>query len=388
MMTDKVRYVIFSGANERAIIASCRYFCEAGFSFSLIARPLNDKIRLTRYRKNIDAIRQNDAIIASDMLSCIALVSRKYPQDKLVFLPSSESINRIILSCRQHFEQAGLDCYLCPQDCYETLSNKKSFIALTAEFDIDSPVEIKMPGYNDLPLVAKPSLEFSSSDGRKIYPVLIIDNKDLDDFFINHQAEEYFYQEYVVGESYYYLMFLYSNGNQLIRYQRNLLQQDNGKSIIAAEACDCPDLNFERKLISAFRAVDFSGFVMVEVIKNNDKTFLIEANPRLWGPLQLAIQQGITPNLIHDYPDVPNNNTSVSPYLWINGLISDVLQGKKPHSYFRKDECSICFIIMALCHDIYLHSDTLLLFIYEIKISFSHYLKKLVTKFISRTKNE
>ncbi|PNS10219.1 hypothetical protein COO59_18435 [Mixta theicola] len=327
------RFVIFSGANERAIIAACRYFTRHKQMFSIIARPDADKIKLTSFKKNIACTRSCATLDVSDLLRHIAVLKHCYPGERLIYLPTAESINRILLAYRKQFEQAGLDVGLVDEALYMLISDKFSFQACAASNGIATPGIIADPNNASFPFVAKPKQEFSSVHGNKIYPYLIFTPQDYNRFIVSEVKDDFFFQQYISGQSFYYLMFFPDNGQPVVAYQKNLLQQSGGKSIIYAEACGCPDKKFEIKLINMLETLKFRGFIMVEVIKNNDSTVIIEANPRLWGPYELAIKQGLTPDLlITDRPSIKEASIRKG-YLWLNGLLLTLTKAEKPKCY-------------------------------------------------------
>lgn len=369
-MQGSLRYVIFTGANERAIIATCRYFRKEGIQFSLIARPGKDKIKLTHYKCHIDAERKLDTLDHNDMSTCVISIKNKHPNDILHFVPTAESINRVILAKREMFKQAGLNVALCDDKIYAQVSDKESFIQLTGMFGVNSPENIPGLNENNIPFVAKPRKEFSELTGEKIYPHLILSLSEYVDFTRKHAPEEYFFQKYIDGESYYYLMDFNDPINPIIRYQRNLLQQSQGKSIIAAICCECPDKLFEQQVILALRSVNYHGLIMVEMMKIDNESWLIEANPRLWGPFQLAIKAGIKPVSNEPVNADSESHTFAHSYLWLGGLVANIASGEKPRRYFRKGESLAWFIIKTLRHDIYLKKETIHLFFKEIASPF------------------
>ena len=40
------------------------------------------------------------------------------------------------------------------------------------------------------------------------------------------------------------------------------------------------------------KSLNFHGLIMIDLKKHNNNYFLIEANPRLWGPSQLILDSG------------------------------------------------------------------------------------------------
>jgi len=364
-------YVIFSGANERAIVACCRDLSRHGLPFSIIARPTHDKISLTAYRKNIARYRTQDALNAEDMLAQIAALRAQYPDKRLLFVPTAESVNRLILLHRARFSAAGLTITLCAASLYLTLSDKSTCNALAHSFGIKTPEPIAMPDESQLPLVAKPVTEFSRLSGKKLYPQLLFTAAHIADFNQRYRNENYFYQRFIDGKSYYLLMFVDRSVVKCL-WQRNLLQQAEGKSIIAAEICACPDPQFESSAIAMLQSTGFSGFIMIEMMQEQGISFLIEANPRLWGPLQLALDQGFTLRwlgLSGIYPDALPRRRK---YFWLGGLLWNRAE-RKPVRHFGDPGNLLRRFIQG---EIYSQRDTAFLFVKECSAAFKHYLKK------------
>lgn len=376
-LEDNIRFVIFSGANERAIIAVCRHFQLNKRKVSIIGIPHGDKLHLTSFRKLIDVYRKNNQLDEVDLLDSIVELSARYPHDKLVFLPTSESINRIILNKRKDFNSAGLNIYLVSKNVYESVSDKEKFLELANNFSILVPPLLEKIQTEDLPIVAKPRAEFSLKTGKKIYPELIFTQQQLDTFLLSQSAEDYFYQKYLDGKSYYYLLHFPEHDAPFIIYQQNLLQQENGKSIIMAERCDCPDEDFEKKIVNALRFIGFFGLIMIEMMKVEDKSYLIEANPRLWGPFELAIKSGLLPEFILNSKSLGsvaiNGNTK---YLWLGGYSSTLCDGGTPRRYLNKELSLLKILPFFVCSDIYLRKDTIGLFFYELYDSIKNWFKK------------
>ena len=165
-LEDNIRFVIFSGANERAIIAVCRHFQLNKRKVSFVGIPHGDKLHLTSFRKLIDVYRKNNQLDEVDLLDSIVELAARYPHDKLVFLPTSESINRIILNKRKDFNSAGLNIYLVSKNVYESVSDKEKFLELADQFSILVPPLLENIQTNNLPIVAKPRAEFSLKTGK------------------------------------------------------------------------------------------------------------------------------------------------------------------------------------------------------------------------------
>lgn len=364
------RFVIFSGANERAIIAACRYFTRHNQAYSLIARPDADKITLTAFKENIVCTRRCAALEVPDLLQQVALVRRRYPDDRLIYLPTAESVNRILLTEREQFEQAGLSIGLVEPAIYALISDKFSFQACAASYGIATPEIISDADSASFPFVAKPKQEFSSVHGNKIYPHLIFSPQDYERFIATEVKDDFFFQQYIRGQSFYYLIYFPPAGQPVIAYQKNLLQQSRGKSIIYAESCRCPDKDFELKLLALLTSLNFHGFIMIEVIKDAQGSVIIEANPRLWGPYELAIKQGLTPDLLTGHQSTGNASGDRKGYLWLNGLLLTLAKGERPKCYGKPSQL-LWPVIKNIFNDILFHSDSLAVYRKELKQAFT-----------------
>jgi len=300
------------------------------------------------------------------MLGVLLQLRELHPHQRLVFLPTTESIIRLVLENREAFETAGLEVPLVDKTLYETISDKSTFLTLMENFGVPLPPQIKQVGPNDLPVVAKPLYEVSRSTGRKVYPELIFTAEALKSFLASEVAEDCFFQTYLDGRSYYFLAFFPRKGAPTIRYQENLLQQPNGKSMLGACLCDCPDLKIEVRLVRGFQSVGFFGFVMVELIEVNGVLHLIEANPRFWGPFELAIKAGFRPDaIVNEMPFGEGDCRAL--YLWMGGLLLSLASGGRPRCYPQFLRKLLAHPIALFRAEVYLRVDTLRLLIHEIR---------------------
>jgi hypothetical protein len=144
---------------------------------------------------------------------------------------------------------------------------------------------------------------------------------------------DYYFQEYIGGKSYYLLFYFYADGRYEHRCQRNGAQQPGGKSIVFAWEETFPHPELVQRFVALFRRLAFRGLVMVELKGDSERYCMIEANPRLWGPIQLVLDSGS--NLIACYADEyeaalplrPRKPSHGRPYLWLSGLVSGVSSG-------------------------------------------------------------
>jgi hypothetical protein len=95
--------------------------------------------------------------------------------------------------------------------------------------------------------------------------------------------------------------------------------------MIAAEIANIHNQNIADEYVALFKKVGFYGLVMVEVKEEGNNFFMIEANPRFWGPLQLVVDSGV--NLLewflYDNNFLENEPTLNLPepvkYFWSQG---------------------------------------------------------------------
>ena len=131
--------------------------------------------------------------------------------------------------------------------------------------------------------MAKPQKYFSQ--GRIIFSPYIINNEIDKEMFLHRcNPSDFFYQKYIQGESCYLLYYFHRNGGVLKFSQCNFIQQPNGKSIVAAVSSEAHDSSVSIKFEKLFKKLQFYGLVMIEIRKANNENFMIEANPRFWGP--------------------------------------------------------------------------------------------------------
>ncbi|MCB0752605.1 MAG: hypothetical protein KDC52_14130, partial [Ignavibacteriae bacterium] len=142
----------------------------------------------------------------------------------------------------------------------------------------------------------------------------------------------------------YLLYFFSSNGSYTVFSQENLIQQSNGLSIIAAVSSDIHNSEISKKYAKLLISEGFFGLIMIEVKLYNEKFYMIEANPRLWGPSQLILDSKM--DLFHNFAIENGLLDSFHAseylqgvnYLWTGGIIQDQIEKKNVafHNYSPK----------------------------------------------------
>jgi len=359
---------MFSGYNQRAIISFCRFAKYNNITFYIIAKNNEDPVFLSDYKNNVIDIRKNSNFILDDFIKW----KNQINENEVVILPSTEFLNRFILKNRIFLENNKYIIPLCESSLYNEISDKYPFNELCKKYNILIPPEYD----NQLkyPCVAKPKTYYNSN---KLIskPVILYSNESYDEFKHNYDSNDFYFQEYIQGKSIYFLFYFSNDGSVSLYSQENLLQQNQGGSIIVAVSADYHLNDISLKYIKMFSEIGFRGLVMLEAKMFNEQYYVIEANPRLWGPSQLILDAGM--DLFHrfmiDYKllQADNINTVYKKdiiYYWSGGIFSDsknklkvVFYGDYNQSKFLQDYYSLFY------SEIYLKEDTEKIFLSEHK---------------------
>lgn len=280
--------IVFSGFNQRAVVAFLRTLEAQGVQYAIIAATTEDTIFLTNYESKVLATREVKQLQFDDLENCINIVKSNLKSEQLIIAPSTEALNRYLLKYREKFEDLGCEIPLVNETIYEGVSDKYKFGELCKANDIRIPVEYAALDEASLPCVAKPK-QYLAKDGTTPSPVLINDEKDKKEFIDKNNQDEFYYQEYVDGKSLYLLYYFYKDSSVTKFSQENFIQQPGGKSMIAAGSSEIHTESVSSEYEELFRNMKFRGLVMVEVKKSEKDYFMIEANPRFWGPSQLFV---------------------------------------------------------------------------------------------------
>lgn len=288
MKVNKKCILIFSGYNQRSIISFCRVCEKYNIPYKLVS-SCDDTIQHTAYKRKV-VYKRKDSTFDLELLKKIRMTIKDY--EKMTILPSSEYINRFILENKIILEDMGFEIPLVESKLYNLISDKYSFGEICRKNRIHVPKEIHSEYIKNFPVVIKPK-EYFCANKKIISPVIIEKESQLKLFLQNINLKDVYIQEFIKGESYYLLYYFSKNGKVLSFSQQNILQQDRGKSIIAAKASKIHLYNISNKFINLFNNISYKGLVMIELKKYDDKFYMIEANPRLWGPSQLFVDANI-----------------------------------------------------------------------------------------------
>lgn len=327
--------LIFSGYNQRAVIAFLRTLVKKGIDEYEIVAVSNDTIIKSAYADKVMLIRK-DSSLSIELFSEIKENSKF---GSLFLAPSTEALNRFALDNRCELEAMGYEIPLVKRKLYNTISDKRLFYQLCRENGIKVPKIICFPPRYIQKFVAKPAFYFSK-EGKQLSPILVKSESDYAVFCHDFDKDDFDIEEYVEGESFYLLYYFSKEGNVYTYSQKNIAQQPHGKSIVAAVPSDTHNEEISEKYIKLFRIVGFTGLVMVELRKRDGEYYMIEANPRFWGPSQLFVSSGYNffEYFLSDYgfcslSDPVEIDENIK-YLWQKGIL-DTLSENEQIEYFE-----------------------------------------------------
>ncbi len=284
--------IVFSGFNQRGVIAFLRVATSKNISTHIISSAKNDPISLTEYKNIIFAERKFVDFDIDEVLPILQMIKREYGYSKLHILPSSEYLNRKFLSERQLFESEGIFMPIVDKELYSQLSDKFRFRNHCENHGLLAPPEVGGVA-DELPIVVKPKSYFSPLGKVQFKPKLIHTESELSNLLDDQEVEDFYFERFIYGESY-YLLFYFAKNKEVISFsQKNLIQQPGGGSIVAAQGAEIHESEIARKFEEMLLSAGFQGLIMIEIRDAKEGQFVIEANPRLWGPSQLFVDADI-----------------------------------------------------------------------------------------------
>lgn len=365
--------IVFSGFNQRAVIAFLRTLKRDNLNYAIIAKSEDDNIFLTEYAYNVLAVRRSVPLDLEDILETIKTVQSKCNTNKYVIAPTAEALNRFLLEHKESFSKIGCEIPLVDKVLYEKISDKYSFGEICSRSGIYTPKELRFNEINTLPVVAKPKKYFSSSTRKILSPQIISNSQELTAFSKEQNAEDYYFQEYISGKSLYLLYYFSKNGVIYKLSQENIIQQPDGKSMVAVITSNFHKTAESEKYERMFKTLNFFGLVMIEVKQMNGINYMIEANPRFWGPSQLFVDAGVNffeaflydLGILDKLPKF-SDPSEIIHYFWFGGMIEAYKQSKRL-KYYQGDEVDIMYSLPTwLQSDIYRRADTINVFKKEI----------------------
>lgn len=367
-------FLVFTGGNDRAVFGFLRALSLCGRRAHVIARTENDRILRSSFRRDVRWVRPTHDLSLDIFAECIRRVRADAGDSTLVVLPSTEYFNTFLLRHRREIEEMGCEIPLVEASLYTQLTEKRSAADFFSAAGLTVPCEINAPAVCEPPVVAKPFRNVSAA-GQSLYPHLLDTRAELGAFFAAHDMNDYFFQEYVRGDSLYLLFHLSQTVSQdFIWSQRNLLQQPDGKSMLLAEPSGFHNSETGGRIVHALRNAGFHGLGMVEVIRAADRDVFIEMNPRIWGPVQLCLDQrqpllqAFIGEVLHDDPTRYTDCRSRlrrRRYFWLGGLLDTLRAGRRPKWHTAK-HALFPVILRNLASDVYLRKDSWRCFLHDV----------------------
>lgn len=357
--------LIFSGYNQRAVIAFLRTLEKNNITNYLIfACSRDDTIFKTIYADKVYAVRKNKQLDLDEIRQLIFSAKEKKEFDTFLIPPSTEALNRFLLDHMSLLSSLGLENVLVDKNLYETISDKEKFSRLCVSYGMTVPEEIAFPPKFKKKFVAKPKTYFSG-DGKAYAPVLITTADEYNHFIEVYQQNDFYYQQFLEGKSIYLLYYITKSKKVYSFSQENLMQQPGGKSVLCAKTSTYHHTAIADVYKNMLLQVGYHGFVMIELRITADNDYMIEANPRFWGPSQLFVDSGYNffEIFLKEYGflnDIDPEEPKVEVfYYWSGGFLSP--DKKEPVAFggFEKD-FNPDFLIQ---NDIYKRPDTSQLYI-------------------------
>lgn len=212
----------------------------------------------------------------------------------LLFFPMGEKVLRWVIKNRLSLRDSNVIVPNHEIKDYERVSDKYSFIELCRDFKLDVPDEFsEVPNSYRSPYVIK-ARKITWGKHNVLEAPALINSVSAHQYIQKKKLNSaaHIFQEYISGPSFYYCV-LYSDGNRILRFvQQTIIQQPGGKSVVCAAPSSLPQLVTD-SIDNIFKSINWSGVLMVELKQSGDKFYIIECNPRLWGPLQCAVDNGV-----------------------------------------------------------------------------------------------
>lgn len=324
--------IIFSGYNQRAVVAFVRALEKNKIKkYKIIASGEEDPILKTSYQDKVYYVRNSKELNKQEIYPLLRTIVKETENGKAIIVPSTEGLNRFLVENKKEIEDLGVTIPLVENELYSIISDKRTFWELCKENKLVVPRMVHISSEYEFKYVAKP-IKYISNSGQRLIPIIVDSKEKHKDFIDNFDQSDFDIQEYVDGESIYLLYYFSKNGNNLSFSQRNLVQQPQGKSMVVSISWDTHHQKISENYISLFRKIGFFGFAMVELRKKGEMYYMIEANPRMWGPSQLYVDSGVPfiEAFLADYGEIRDipNQTCKEPtaYFWSGGIRKTLME--------------------------------------------------------------
>ncbi|MCC5941644.1 MAG: hypothetical protein JJU37_08895 [Balneolaceae bacterium] len=336
------KVAIICDANKRAAIATIRALNNQGVELFLLFSDRKDKrnkIIFGEYSNSNNTFYYDKNSSSAFIQSLLNIKNRT---GNFEMLPFGEKYVRWMSKYKSKLIDNGVTPHVASYDVYKQLSNKGEFLKTCSKYGINIPKRFQIDEINKtlLPFVVKP---FKLKTGGKILkaPLLIRNENGFNDFIAKDlDYKEHIFESFIEGPSIYYSSY-YNNGEKKVSFtQINTLQQPGGKSVIKAHPYfELPELIID-KIDNLFKGLEYQGIMMFELkqCQTSYNYYAIECNPRLWGPLQLTIENGVNFPAIMCGININQSNKADQNvgYYWRNGIFDGLFKKKIYNDDFQK----------------------------------------------------
>lgn len=362
--------VIFSGFNQRAVVSFLRTLQDRKISnYVIVARSEDDSIYQTEYQRHIIWKREKLKLDREELIKILKYIKIKMSVTSGIIVPSTEFLNRYLLSERAVLNSEGFEVPLVSSDLYNLISDKESFHRVCRASHLLTPDCIDFPANYEIPFVAKPKKYIGDISKKIVSPVIIDGNERYERFCNELCKEDFYFERYLKGYSYYLLYYIKRNGDIYKYSQENFVQQPNGKSILYAKPSIIHMEEISKKYENLLKKLSFRGFIMIELRYCEGEFYMIEANPRFWGPSQLFCDcnANFFEVFLNDFGFIDKFNFSPESkdvkYCWFGGYIQTLISKQNPIFYHINEREFAEVFKEWLKYDIYNREDTRQLFI-------------------------
>ena len=312
-------FLIFSGTNDRAWTTLAHFFVANDVPFFIVARSRADICFQTGYCSHVILTRETQRIEKED-IEKIGLALRKRGVAHAVICPTSEYVNLFYFKNLHWFQRENMELATGSENSYSILTNKKRAYNHFEGGELRLAKEMS-PNQLSFPCVAKPRKTFLNS--KIVYPRFLRTPEDFAQLCSENDVKAYFFEEYLDGESYYLCLYRSADGRIAKYSQKNLAQQPEGKSIVAAIPDNLHKTPIGEYAVERIIASGFHGPAMVELYFFDGEWYFIEVNPRFWGPLRLSLfcEPQLIALFVEDWLGLScvNYPASLPEYIWYKG---------------------------------------------------------------------
>jgi hypothetical protein len=351
--------LIFGDANKRAAIACIRALacCDVRIHVAL-RNPSDFRCRLIfkKWMRGRSVLKYSLRSKEDFVKSLVSIRERTGP---CCVLPIGHTCVEWLSEEKDFLEGRGIAAHVCPAVIHRRLSGKDKFYDLCVEYEIPYPslLDLDPAERYSRPFVVK-AKGGDGGPGVLQFPLLV---EGPGSHAVFHQLhldyEKHFFQEYVKGDSIYYCA-AYSCGRKTGSFvQKNLAQQPDGKSVVKAVPIPPPPGLPLSSVDRMFSELGYDGVMMME-FRHSEETgafYAIECNARFWGPLQLAVDNGVNfPALLLGL-DAPPATQKPCGYLWSGGYFDGLFLKWISRTRFQRGTHEK----NLRCRDVWFRRDTL-----------------------------